>query len=327
MQFVSLIVRMKREEIELWEDETKNQDFTQQLSFTLELLSLKFIQLKESCDQQIKNIISFARSDARFKSILKLRKKIKQYLKKVDEAKQSLSRIHNLVQNARRHREVNTEIFCESNVLQVQNHLLTTVLLLWCNYVILVEFLISSRENLHVNLINNRKDCKTLVEESQVRQQSANAIEELLYWARFVALERDRSKAKSVIFELLIQARAHLQRVKSVCAAYSDQIADMLIEIENVKKMLRDSIFYASMSNEEKTVMYAAMSQDFRDTEHWYYCANEHSFTIEDCDMSMQTYQCSQCDSSVDDHNYQTVERVTQATNLKTQFSESTIRR
>jgi len=130
MQFVSLIVRMKREEIELREDETKNQDFTQQLSFTLELLSLKFIQLKESCDQQIKNIISFARSDARFKSILKLRKKIKQYLKKVDEAKQSLSRIHNLVQNARRHREVNTEIFCESNVLQVQNHLLTTVLLL-----------------------------------------------------------------------------------------------------------------------------------------------------------------------------------------------------
>jgi len=50
MQFVSLIVRMKREEIELREGETKNQDFTQQLSFTLELLSLKFIQLKESCD-------------------------------------------------------------------------------------------------------------------------------------------------------------------------------------------------------------------------------------------------------------------------------------
>ncbi len=42
----------------------------------------------------------------------------------------------------------------------------------------------------------------------------------------------------------------------------------MLTEVENVKKMLRDSIFYASMSNEEKTVVYAAMSHDFRDTEH-----------------------------------------------------------
>jgi len=181
MQFVSLIARMKREEIELREDEAKSQDSTQQLSFTLELLSLKSIQLKESRDQQIKNIINFTRSDARFKSILKLRKEIKQFLKKVDEAKQSLSRIHDLVQNARRHREVNTEIFCESNVLQVRNRLLTTVLLLRCNYVILLEFLTTSRENLHVNLISNRKDCETLVEEFQARQQSANAIEELLY--------------------------------------------------------------------------------------------------------------------------------------------------
>ena len=42
----------------------------------------------------------------------------------------------------------------------------------------------------------------------------------------------------------------------------------MLTEVEDVKKMLRDSTFYASMSNEEKAVVYAAMSHDFRDTEH-----------------------------------------------------------
>ncbi len=63
---------MKREEIELREGGAKNQDSTQQLSFTLELLSLKSIQLKGSRDQQIKDIINFTRSDARFKSILKL---------------------------------------------------------------------------------------------------------------------------------------------------------------------------------------------------------------------------------------------------------------
>ena len=87
MQFVSLIARMKWKEIELRKDKTKSQDSTQQLSFTLELLSLKSIQLKEFHDQQIKNIINFTRSDARFKSILKLQKKIKQFLKKVDEVK------------------------------------------------------------------------------------------------------------------------------------------------------------------------------------------------------------------------------------------------
>lgn len=91
--------------------------------------------------------------------------------------------------------------------------------------------------------------------------------------------------------------------------------------------MLRDSTFYAPVSNEEKAAVYAAMSHDFRGTGHWYYCANEHPFTIEDCGMPMQTSQCPQCDSPVDDHNHQAVEKVTRATDLKAQFSESTIRR
>jgi len=156
---------MKREEIELQEGGAEGQDPTQQLSFSLELLSLKPVQLKGFYDQQIKNIVNFAKSDVRFKSILKLRKEIKQFLKKVDKAKQPLSRIHDFVQNARRYREVNTKIFCESNVLQVRNRLLTTILLLRCDYVILLEFLITSRGNLQVNLISNKKDREALVEE------------------------------------------------------------------------------------------------------------------------------------------------------------------
>ncbi len=90
-----------------------------------------------------------------------------------------------------RHRICN--LFCGPNVLQVRNHLLTTVLLLRCDYAILLEFLSTGRGNLHVNLISNRKDCEALVEKSQARQQPANAVEGLLYWARFVALERGRS--------------------------------------------------------------------------------------------------------------------------------------
>jgi hypothetical protein len=156
---------IKREETELQEGETKDQDPTQQLSSSLELLSLKPVQLKGFYDQQIKNIVNFAKLNARFKSILKLRKEVKQFLKKVDKAKQSLNRIHDLVQNARKHREVNTKIFCESNVLQVRNRLLTIILLLQCDYAILLEFLITSRGNLQVNLISNRKDREALVEE------------------------------------------------------------------------------------------------------------------------------------------------------------------
>ena len=55
----------------------------------------------------------------------------------------------------------------------------------------------------------------------------------------------------------------------------------MLAEVGDVEKMLRDSTFYAPVSNEEKAAVYAAMSHDFRGTGHWYYCANEHSLRLE----------------------------------------------
>lgn len=121
--------------------------------------------MKKSRNQQIKNIINFTKLDARFKSILNLRKEIKQFLKKVNETKQSLNCIYDFVQNARKYCEVNTKKICKLNIFQVQNCFLTIVLLLQCNYVIFFEYLIASRENLYVNLISNKKDCKTLVEE------------------------------------------------------------------------------------------------------------------------------------------------------------------
>jgi hypothetical protein len=83
--------------------------------------------------------------EARYKSILKLRKEIKQFLRKVDEAEQPFSRIYDLMRDARRHRGVNTEIVYGPDVLQVRNRLLTTVLLLRCDYAILLEFLTSLR--------------------------------------------------------------------------------------------------------------------------------------------------------------------------------------
>lgn len=117
MQFVSLIIRIKQKEIELRKNKTKNQDSIQQLFFILEFLSLKFIQLKKSRDQQIKNIINSTKLDVRFKSILKLRKEIKNFFKKINETKQSLNRVYDFVQNIRKYCEVNTKIFCKLNIL------------------------------------------------------------------------------------------------------------------------------------------------------------------------------------------------------------------
>jgi len=330
-QFVPLVARMEQKETELRERRKEGRAPVQQVSSTLESSCLEPIELKGSRDQQIMGITNCIGLEAGYKSILKLRKEIKQFLRKVDEAEQPFSRIYDLVQDARRHRGVNTEIFCEPDVLQVRNRLLTTVLLLRCDYAILLEFLTTLRgtasevhprisRDLRINLNTNRKDCEALINESQSREQPANVVEGLLYWTRFVALERGRSETESDMSELLIQARVHLQRAKEVCKEFPGQNAGMLAEIEDVEKMLRDSTFYMPVSNEEKATVYAAMSRDFLGTGHWYYCANGHPFTIGECGMPMQTSQCPQCGSPVGGQDHQAVEGVTRATDLEAQF-------
>jgi hypothetical protein len=161
-----------------------------------------------------------------------------------------------------------------------------------------------------------------LIAESHSRNQSGNTIEGHLYWARFLALERSFAESESDFTQLLNEIKKHLQLAHKICDKYRSQTADMRNEVENVEKMLRNSTFYMSVSNEKKAAVYVAMTRDFRDTEHWYYCENDHSFTIEECDMLMKISQCSQCDSSIDDHDHQTTDDVKSATNLKREFDE-----
>ncbi len=98
-----------------------------ELSFALNRLFLKQIEVIDSRDQQIKIILKACNSIARYKDISWLRNDIKRFLKKVDEAEQPISRIHDLVQDARKHRDVNIEIIDLSFVLQVHNRLLATM--------------------------------------------------------------------------------------------------------------------------------------------------------------------------------------------------------
>ena len=105
-----------------------------------------------------------------------------------------------------------------------------------------------------------------------------------------------------------------------MCDEYPGQTAGMRNEVEDVEKMLRGSTFYMPVSNEEKAAVYAAMAHDFRGTGHWYYCENDHPFTIGECGMPMQTSQCPQCGSPVGGLRHQAVDGVRRATDLERQF-------
>ncbi|KAL9594881.1 MAG: hypothetical protein Q9179_005205 [Wetmoreana sp. 5 TL-2023] len=320
-QFVPLASRMEQAEAKLRESVTEKQapksplPGQAELSSALDKLSLEQIGLTGPRDQQIKVVLEACKANPRYKDIAWLRKDIKRFLKEVDEAEQPISRIHGLVQDAHKHRGVNTEIADVPSVLQVRNRLLATVLLLRCDYAILFDFVthgggMASGGNLRdfrLSLALNRKDCENLIQESRSRQQPTHEVEGLLYWARFVALERSRSASLSDADMTTLVDRAHdqLYLARNICNTYPGQTAGMPAEVSEAEKMLRDSTFYAPVTNLEKAAVYAAMAQ---------------SFQVGECGMPMETARCPQCGATVGGAHHQPADGVRRAEDLEAEF-------
>ncbi|KAL8935906.1 MAG: hypothetical protein Q9211_004449 [Gyalolechia sp. 1 TL-2023] len=335
-QFVPLAARMGRVETRLRESvgetPTVNSPTSQpaELSAALGSLSLEPLLVAGPRDKQIKIIYKAQNQNHRYRDISLLRTNISRFLHDVDEAEQPISRIRALVEDARKRRGVTTELTDIPSVLQVRNRLLATVLILRCDYAILCDFVThrgktASGENLHnfhLDLAVNRQDCEKLVAESQCRRQPAQEVEGLLYWTRFMALERGRSaKLSDVEMNALVdRGRAQLQSARQICNAHRGQTAGMLEEVEEAEKMVREATFYTPVTNDEKAAVYAAMAQDFLGTGHWYHCVNGHPFTVGECGMPMQTARCPQCGAVVGGNNHQPAAGVTRAADFEAEF-------
>ncbi|KAL9123941.1 MAG: hypothetical protein Q9217_006682 [Psora testacea] len=126
------------------------------------------------------------------------------------------------------------------------------------------------------------------------------------------------------IANIITEARQQLALAKAQTEA-SPSTANMLNEIQEVEKMLRDEIFYTAVTSAEKQAVYQAMTRDFRGTGHWYYCENMHLFTVEECGMPMETSRCPQCGAAVRGRSHNSVEGVTRAADLDEQFGPLTV--
>ncbi|RFU27389.1 Adenosinetriphosphatase/Nucleoside-triphosphate phosphatase, partial [Scytalidium lignicola] len=322
--FIPLVTEMQEIEAELRESIKQDHHHIEAESGTT---SAEPIRLRKTRDEQISNIRLLVKKGNRYKPILELRRKIKQFLQQVDETEQPFGRIYDLVQDARRHRGINIELQSNNEILQVRSRLLTTVLLIRCDYTLLLMFLnnhkaktVPTAPTIQVDLSRNRDDCEKLIEESNLRDQRANVVEGHLYWARFLALERGFVEHGSEIDALLDEAKSHLQQARVICAGYPGQTAGMENEVKEVENMLRDSTFYMPVSNEEKAAVYAAMAREFRGTGHWYYCVNGHPFTIGECGMPMQEAKCPQCGAQIGGLDHRPVSGVNPARDFELQF-------
>ena len=333
-QFVPLASRLARAEAKLREpvDPDRNPNAPRveatALSPALERLSLEPVRLTGSRDQQIQAAFKAKKEAERYKEIFRLRNHIKWFLRQVDEAEQPIGRIHSLVEDARNHRGIDTDLPDVPSVLQVRDRLLATVLLLRCDYAILFNFVTPSNsaatppQACQLDLALSREDCETLIQDSRSRQQPALEIEGLLYYARFTALERNRSTTLSDTdtTALVDRARNHLHLARQICTAHPYQTAGLAAEISAAEKMLRDATFYEPVTNAEKAAVYAAMAENLRGTGHWYYCANGHPFTVGECGAPMETARCPQCGATVGGDDHRPAEGVRRANDLEDQF-------
>ncbi|KFY58167.1 hypothetical protein V496_06234 [Pseudogymnoascus sp. VKM F-4515 (FW-2607)] len=325
MGFIPLVTRMQAIEAELRETVRDNHKVPGRTS--TQLPSPEQVQLNGTRNKQISQVGTCMRNENRYKAIIELRWEISRFLQQVNEKEQPFGRIYDLVQDAQRHRGINVDLNPKIDILQVRNRLLTTVLLIRCDYTILLTFLDDQNHekgetspSVIVDFTINRRECEELISESHLRSQPGNVVEGHLYWARFLALERGLKEPGSELTQLLDEARDHLKLAYRLCDTYPGQTAGMRSEVEDAEKMLRDSTFYMPVSNDEKAAVFAAMALDFRGTGHWYYCENGHPFTVGECGMPMETSQCPQCGSPVGGSHHRAVDGVRPATDLEQQF-------
>ena len=254
------------------------------------------VQLKGDSQFQIARVKTVIGKQQRYADLFRLRQIIRDFHKKVAESEQPFSRIYDLVQDARFRRGIQTEFEYTPEILQTRNRFLATTLLLRCDYLIMFEFFnicksgraaqaLGCAPALDVDFTNNRKMSYNLLAECVEKQQWTSVVEGQLFWARFTALECGVTKKSEHTATLLTEARNHLTNARWTCQEYPGQTKGLLDEVDAAERMLNEGTFYAPVTNEEKAAVYAAMASEFSGTGHWYYCENNHPFTVGECGM------------------------------------------
>ncbi|SLM41380.1 Zinc finger, NF-X1-type [Lasallia pustulata] len=340
-RFVPLAARMVNEEerlrgMQVSLDNARHKDEGRYGHPSLPMVSR--LHLSGSRDIQLHAIRQLSGLSSRYKPAFDLRFDIDEFLHQVSEEEQPFARVYQMVQNVRRGVGLSSTLGFDGTILQTRNRLLTGTLSIRCDLSILTDFVnlyrgqtpsmtkthAWLREELLLDLSENRRDCMILARDASDKQQPMLEIEARILFAKFVALERAAAHDSGLVDLLLNQAREELRTAKDVVGR-APSTASMLAEIEDTEKMVRESTFYTTFTNEEKQAVYAAMAQDFRGTGHWYYCVNGHPFTVGECGMPMQTSVCPQCGEPVGGSQHQPVEGVRRAADMDEQFGHMTI--
>ncbi|GIJ99055.1 hypothetical protein Aspvir_001179 [Aspergillus viridinutans] len=288
------------------------------------------LQLEGSIQQNVKTMTELVQhtSPGRWKDITKLRDKVVAYRKRVALDEQPYDRVRSMVENAKRRNKTDGDFDFDNTILQSKGVLLATALNLRLDIALLTDFLTvkdrgssqTGNITISLNLQDARDECSTLINLADVSGRIRQQAEGHTFLAHLHVLERSQTLSSQAAETHLQEAQAAVARARSLCTQHPTQTRGLLPDIEGVDKMLRDSTFYAVVTNEERMAVVAAMAREFHGTGHWYYCRNGHPFTIGECGGAMVQTVCPECGEPVGGREHRVAEGVVRADDLEAPF-------
>ena len=265
----------------------------------------------------------------RYEKAFQARRRLNKFLYQVEEKEQPFGRLWDLLQDRRRRDKTgysdNDAAFLP-NILQSRAYLMSMSLSIKLDVTIIADALATRKKatgfakrydwaavQLEVDFSQPREECMSLANLLAAQQQHRLEIETKVSCAHLTVLERstlggspyiERSKhLRELGLELINEARL-------IHEQYPGQTTGVDAELEAVEAMLNDGTLFNVVTSEEKRAVYAAMSQHFTGTGHWYNCENGHPFTVGECGMPMEEARCPQCGSPIGGRHHRPAEGV-----------------
>ncbi|BCS21108.1 uncharacterized protein APUU_21540A [Aspergillus puulaauensis] len=111
-----------------------------------------------------------------------------------------------------------------------------------------------------------------------------------------------------------------LQECEGLYLSHLGTLGHLKDDIAKTKRFCDGQPFYTSVTAEERREVYEAMAVQFQGTGHWYYCRNNHPFTVGECGMPMEEARCPQCGERVGGHDHEPVAGVQRAQDMEAEF-------
>jgi hypothetical protein len=273
---------------------------------------------------------------SRYRKPYQAKRKLQIFLDKVKEEEQPFGRLWDLLQDRRR-RDVSgrsaNDLVYEPSVIQLNAYLMSKSLSIKFDLTIIADALAIRRNmrglgarydwgavDLEVDFSRLREECLALADQLATHQQYRLEVETRLSFSHLAALER-YTIVSALQIDRYIRLGEHgsqqLNNARQIHERFPGQTTGVSEELEAVEQMLRDGTFYSVMTSEEKRAVYAAMSNEFSGTGHWYTCERGHPFTVGECGMPTQQTCCPQCGSSIGGHDHVSAQGVRRLDDLE----------